>query len=158
MSRNRILVMALTGFIMMLFTSVVQAQEIPSAQELLALLAPRSNRGFAYLLLDIILYVLFAIGFVTMILVPDKQLLPSLIMIAVLGLIIIAKLDYVGGMLQPKELPVLAINVAIFVLPLMVAGMVRSRQGTPRAMWPAVVTGLLGGGYFFLFWALVQRN
>lgn len=158
MTRNRILVMALTGLLMMMLTSVVQAQEVPSVQELLALLGPRSNRGFAYLLLDILLYILFALGFITMILVPDKQLLPSLIMIGVLGLIIIAKLDYVGGMLQPKELPVLAINVAIFVLPLMVAGMVRSRMGTPRAMWPAIVTGLFGGGYFFLFWALVQRN
>lgn len=158
MTRNRILIVPLTLLLLLVAAPVAYAQgNLPDANELLALLGPRTNRGFNYVLLDIILYALFFMGFITMVLVPDKQLLPSLMMIAVLGLVIIAKLDYVGGLLDPKELPVLGINVAIFVLPLMVAGMVRSRIGTPKAMIPALITGFIGGGYFFLFWALVQR-
>lgn len=155
MTRNRLLSAGLTLLLMLSFTSVLHAQDLQvDPQQLLALLGPRSGNE---LIFDIMLYITFAIGFITMVLVPDKQLLPSLIMIAVLGLVIVAKLDYLT-LLEPTDLPVLAINVGIFVFPLIVAGMVRSRKGTPRAMWPAVLTGLAGGGYFFLFWALAQRG
>lgn len=156
MNRNRLLTAGLTLLLMMAFAPVIHAQGDLQVdpQQLLALLGPRSGQA---LIFDILLYVIFALGFVTMILVPDKQLLPSLIMIAVLALTLVAKLDYLT-LLEPTNIGVLAINVGIFVLPLVVAGMVRSRKGTPRAMWPAVLTGLAGGGYFFIFWALAQRN
>lgn len=156
MKRNRLLTAGLTLLLMLTFAPVIHAQGDLQVdpQQLLALLGPRSGQE---LIFDILLYVIFAIGFVTMILVPDKQLMPSLIMIAVLALTLVAKLDYLT-LLEPTNIGVLAINVGIFVLPLVVAGMVRSRKGTPRAMWPAIITGLIGGGYFFIFWALAQRN
>jgi hypothetical protein len=156
MLRNRLLTAGLTLLLMMAFTPAIYAQGDLQVdpQQLLGLLGPRSGQD---LIFDILLYVIFALGFVTMILVPDKQVMPSLIMIAVLALTLVAKLDYLT-LLEPTNIGVLAINVGIFVLPLVVAGMVRSRKGTPRAMWPAVITGLFGGGYFFIFWALAQRN
>ncbi|HEX2621877.1 MAG TPA: hypothetical protein VHL11_17090, partial [Phototrophicaceae bacterium] len=72
----------------------------------------------------------------------------------VIGMVVIAKLE----IFDPLELGTLALNVGIFVIPLIVAGMLRGRGKTPKALMPAILTGMLGGGYFFLFWALVQRN
>lgn len=132
----------------------VYAQSTPdfNFQDIINALGPRNT--MPELLFDILLYAIFGIGFVTMLLIPDKQLMPSLLMIAVLGLTVIAKLD----IFDPTELIVLALNVGIFVIPLIVAGMLRARPGKmPAALWPAILTGLVGGGYFFIFWAMAQR-
>jgi hypothetical protein len=52
----------------------------------------------------------------------------------------------------------LALNCGLFVIPFIVAGMLRGRNRMARAVFPALLVGLLGGGYFFLFWALAQRG
>ncbi len=100
------------------------------------------------------IYGIFFIGLLTMFLVPDKQLLPQMLMVLVCGLAVFAKVDVFG----PTEFPIFIINVGMFVVPFIVAGMVRGKHKTAAAAFPAILTGMLGGGYFFLFWALMQRG
>ena len=150
-------------FLLLLMASVppafAQAAEDIQLSDIVDALAPRDGE---LLIIDILLYLVFIVGLVTSFLIPDKQMFPSLLMFAVLGMTVVAKLligDHTSAILEPCQLPVLPINVSIFVLPLIVAGMVRNVKGKPpKARWPAVITGLAGGGYFFLFWALQQRD
>lgn len=153
MSIKRFLTFLALSFALVLLVPTLQAQpsEI-NLQEVIARLGPANT--MPDLLFDILRYLIFILAFITLILVPDKQLLASLLVTAVLGMVVLAKLE----IFSPIELPTLALNVGIFVIPLIVAGMLRGRGKTPRALVPAILTGLLGGGYFFLFWALMQRG
>jgi hypothetical protein len=154
--RRRILMGISLACVLFVFVVMpVMAQpSLPSGQQILARLAPRAGMD---LVLDLLLYTVFGIGFVTMILVPDKQMLPSLLMLGVIMAALIAKLQYVG--INICDLATFAINVFMFAIPMLVAGMVRGRAGkTPKALWPAVLTGVIGGLYFFVFWALYQQS
>lgn len=155
MLRHKFLMsLSLICLIGMFVVMPVAAQALPSGNEILARLAPRSGTG---LLLDLLLYSLFGIGFITMILVPDKQMLPSLLMLGVIMAALIAKLQYVN--INRCDMPTLFINIAMFCIPLIVAGMVRGRPGkTPKALWPAVLTGIIGAMYFFLYWLTNQQD
>jgi len=133
---------------------VMAQAQLPSGSEILSRLAPR--RG-TELILDLLLYTIFGIGFVTMILVPDKQLMPSLFMLGVIMAALIAKLQYMS--IDRCDLITLGLNIFMFAIPMLVAGMVRARAGkTPKALWPAILTGLVGGAYFFMFWFTAQRT
>lgn len=158
MARRRILFLLVLLMLVFSVVPVAHAQDAPPVdfQEIISRLGPRSGSD---LLFDILLYLIFFMALITSVFVPDKQLIVTLIVTAVMGMTIIAKLSYVGidYRISPQNLIILGINAGIFTLPLVVAGMVRSRQGTPKAMAPAVITGLLGGAYFFLYWALVLR-
>jgi hypothetical protein len=154
--RRRILMGISLACVLFVFVVMpVMAQpSLPSGQQILARLAPRTGTD---LILDLMLYTLFGIGFITMILVPDKQMLPSILMLGVIMAALIAKLQYVG--INVCDLVTFAVNVFMFAIPMLVAGMVRGRSGkTPKALWPAVLTGLIGGMYFFMFWALYQQS
>ena len=121
-------------------------------QEILRRLGPSS--GFPGILFDIMRYLIFIFAFITLLMVPDKQLMASLLMTAVLGIVVIVKL----GIFSPVDLATLALNCGLFVIPFIVAGMLRGRNRTPRGIYTAIITGMLGGGYFFLIWALAQRG
>lgn len=154
--RRRFLMWCSAACILGLFVVMpVMAQaQLPSGSEILARLAPRQGTE---LLLDLLLYTIFGIGFVTMILVPDKQLFPSLLMLGVVMVALIAKLRYVG--IDRCDLITLGLNIFMFAIPMLVAGMVRARAGkVPKALWPAIITGVFGGIYFFLFWFTQQRT
>jgi hypothetical protein len=135
-----------------------QPTQLPSFQEILAELGPKPEKfGGLGLLFDIMLYVIFLLGLVTMALIPDKQLLATLLMVAVVGMAVISKIGVPRIFDQCSFVP-LVLNAGMFTLPLIVAGMVRQRGGTPKALAPSALMGLLGGAYFFLFWAAVQSN
>ena len=155
MNRRQFLALLSVILLLALLVPSVHAQtslEDFDINQIIRQLGPRSY--MPELLFDIMRYLIFIIGFITMLLVPDKQLLASLLMVSVLGMVVFAKLEIFGA----TELPTLGITCGIFVLPLIVAGMLRGRGKTPKALYPAIITGFLGGGYFFLFWALAQRN
>lgn len=121
---------------------------------LLARLGPRSGSD---LIFDILLYGIFFLALITMFLVPDKQLLPTLLSVLVMFFAVLAKVE----LFEPTAFPIFVINVGMWVIPWVTAGMVRpaSRRysnKTPRALMPAIITGFLGAGYFFLFWAQKQ--
>lgn len=141
--------------------ALAQAREV-NADDIIAALGPRSGNG---LVLDIFLYLIFFFGILNMFLIPDKQLTPALMNFTVIFLAVISKLlvsadinDFTA-IIQPCDLPVLAINATMFAFPLIMAGMVRTKKvGNPPALYTGIITGLLGGSYFFLFWALAQRT
>ncbi|GAB4508396.1 MAG: hypothetical protein OHK0046_00650 [Anaerolineae bacterium] len=128
-------------------------------EDILDALAPREGTA---LLWDLLLYAIFFLGLVNSLLIPDKQLLPSLLNFGVIGLAVVSKLLVGDGRtIEPTDFAVLILNTGMFVLPLMIAGMVRSfsrRSQAPRALMPSIFMGLLGGVYFFLFWAVEQRG
>lgn len=140
--------------LLMILVPAVSAQIDTSSinfDEILARLAPRTGND---LLFDLLLYGIFGLGFITMLLVPDKQLLPSMLMVLVLGMALLAKVE----LFAPTDFAIFVINVGMWVIPWVVAGMVRERNRRPRAMVPGIIVGFLGAGYFFLFWALRQSG
>lgn len=155
--KSKHLFMVLSVLIMMIMSvSVVSAQPPQDfdIQQVISALAPRSGSD---LLLDLLLYGIFGLGFIAMLLVPDKQMFPSLIMVGVIGASIIAKLDFFG----PTEFATFLVNVSMLVGPIFVAAMVRdpsNRGRRPKALVPAALTGVLGGLYFLIFWALKQSG
>ena len=137
-------------------TNDINPDDIIAAQD------PRSGNG---LILDIFLYLIFLFCIINMFLVPDKQLTPALMNFTVLFLAVISKLlvsaevNDASAIIGPCDLPVLGINATMFAFPLIMAGMVRTKKvGSPPALFTGIITGLLGGSYFFLFWALAQRT
>lgn len=123
--------------------------------EIIRLLQPRT--GGIELLYDILLYIMFFMALVTLFTMPDKNILPTIIIASVLLMTVIAKMG--DRVLDPKEFGSLFINVCMFVLPLIVAGMIRRVKGRPaKAILPSILSGIFGGIYFFLFWVISQRS
>lgn len=168
MRRNRLILVIVLGLVALGTASPVLAQSVEDInfQDILNALAPRGGQAIMF---DILLYMIFFLGLVNNFMIPDKQILPAMLNFGVIGLAIVSKLlvevQNDGGavnpsaILEPGDLPVLIINVGIFVLPLLIAGSLRAVKGKrSNALFPAIVMGLLGGAYFFLFWALEQRG
>lgn len=124
-------------------------------------IGPRTGRD---LLWDVMLYLLFFLALINMFILPDKQLFVTILNFVVMGATIISKLlvgteTTTDRMIEPTSLVVLVLNVGVFVVPLIMAGMLRAVRGKrPKAVIVCVIMGLLGGAYFFLFWAMEQRN
>ena len=151
---KRIIFLVLLLLLMLSIAPVTSAQDVKidiPFSEIPKRLGPRQGQE---LLWDILLYLIFLSAAVTSLLIPDKQLLATLVITTVMGMAVVAKL-YI---FPPGHFVTLVLNVGMFVLPLIVAGMVRARRGTPKSMIPAALTGILGGFYFFLFWAMEQRS
>jgi hypothetical protein len=126
---------------------LILAQQSLELQDILQKLAPR---GGVELLYDLLLYIVFFLGIIVMFMQGDKELLPTMLMALVAGLAVIAKLE----IFAPKEFGSLVINAGMFALPLIVAGITK----TKKSQAPAVITGVFGGIYFFLFWLVSQRG
>lgn len=162
MVRNRILVVLLFLLLTLTVVPVVAAQGTGDIDlgDIVDALGPRSGQALIW---DLFLYAIFFLGFLNMLLIPDKQLFSSMLNLLVMGLAVVSKL-LVGyppnnPVLAPADLPVLIFNAGMFTLPFIIAGMQRSVKGKPsKATIPAIIMGLLGGGYFFLFWAMEQRG
>lgn len=169
MFRNRLLFILLLLVASLFMVSPALAQETSdiNPEDLLEALGPRDGNA---LIFDILLYLIFFFGFINTFLIPDKQLAVSLMNFLVMGLALVSKLLIdVGGeewiidvnpsaILVPGDFAVLPINVGIFVVPLLMAGMLRSVKGKRSpALFPCLIMGLLGGTYFFIFWATEQR-
>jgi hypothetical protein len=160
MTRNHILIALLLVLALMMLAPAVHAADIEdlSAKDILNKLGPRSGDQLIW---DIFLYGIFFMAMITMFLIPDKQLTATLMMFLVMFFALISKVlvgNTTDAVIEPTDLPVLGFNAGMFVIPLIVAGMVRARRGTPKALFPSIITGILGGGYFFLYWAIEQRD
>ncbi len=127
---------------------LILAQQLNlNPQDILARLAPRSGIGLLY---DILLYIVFILALIVMFMQSDKQLVPTMISGLVGALAVIAKLN----VFDPLAFGALVINAGIFVLPLIVAGITKAKNSQPLA----IIGGVLGGVYFFLFWFISQRG
>ena len=170
MTRNRMLMILLLGVCLLFVVSPALAQqrsiEDVNFDDIVDALGPRNGQA---LLFDIMLYIIFILGVINSALIPDKQLFVAILNFTVIGLTVVSKLlidvandggvFYPSAILEPGDFAVLPINVGIFVIPLIMAGMLRSVKGKPsKALFPCLLMGLLGGAYFFIFWATEQRT
>lgn len=162
MIRNRFSLGLLLLFIVTMIVSPAAAQSAKDIDlgEVISNLGPRDG----YEIFDVFLYVIFFVGLITMGLIPEKQLFASLLNMSVIGMAIISKLlvgDTVNtsAILAPDHFATFALNAGMFVVPFIVAGLVRSHKGKPsKAIMPAIFMGIVGGAYFFLFWSQKQND
>jgi hypothetical protein len=128
-------------------------------QDIVALLGPGSGQ---VLLWSIFLYIIFFFALITLLVMPDKNMVPTLLIAGVLLFAIVAKLSVsapnIGSapILRNREFGMFVINVGMFVFPLIAIGMTRARKN--RAPVPAIITSLTAGVYFFAFWLVAQNN
>jgi hypothetical protein len=124
-------------------------------QEILKLLGPNTGD----ILWNLLLYIIFILALITLFTMPDKNMLPSLLMGGVLIAAVIAKLSTSSTqpILRPREFGMFLINIVMFVFPLLVAGIVRARK-KGRTVTLSIITGVFGGMYFFFYWFLEQAN
>jgi hypothetical protein len=127
---------------------LVLAQQINlNPQQIIARLAPRTGIELVY---DIILYIIFILIVLVMFMQSDKQLVPTVLAGLVGAMAVIAKLDVFNS----DAFGSLVINAGIFVFPIIIAGITKAKKSQPLA----VIAGVLGGVYFFMFWFLSQRG
>ncbi len=121
-----------------------------SLQEIIQTLLPQSE----FLIWDIFLYIIFFLSLITLFMQSDKQILPTLLMAAVLLLTLIAKLSISRQIpFQRREFAMLIVNCGIFIFPALVAGMTKAK----KSRGPAVLAGLIGFVFMFLYWLIFQR-
>jgi hypothetical protein len=125
-------------------------------QDALKLLALGSGQDMIW---SIMLYVIFFLGLITLFLIPDKNMFPTLLTATVLLLAVVAKVSLASSdpILRRREFGMMIINVAMAVLPFIVAGMIRSGKRPSKAPGPAVLGGIVGMIYFFMFWFTQQQ-
>lgn len=122
-------------------------------QNIIALLGPSQDR----LVFDIMLYIMFFLALITMFMQSEKTMLPTLIMASVMLMTVLAKLrvlDNVRVLVDNVGLGALMINIGMFVLPWIVAGMTKNPKSRPFA----ILGGIIGLAHMFLFWATFQRG
>lgn len=129
-------------------------------QDIVELLKPGGGQVLVW---SIFLYLIFFFALITLFLMPNKNMVPTLLVAAVLLFAIVAKLSVsapnVRGMqpiMKSRDFGMLVINAGMFLFPLIAVGMTRARKN--RTIAPALATSLTGGVYFFLFWFIVQNS
>ncbi len=118
------------------------------------------------LIFSLLLYIIFFLALITMLLLPDKNLVATLLIATVMLCAIVAKLSlasyFVRGadpILSRGEFGMLAINALMFTFPFIVVGVTRKARlkKDVRSGLPSLICGLMGGVYFFLYWLIYQR-
>ncbi|HLU11657.1 MAG TPA: hypothetical protein VK003_18425 [Oceanobacillus sp.] len=124
-------------------------------QTILFYLGPTSGE----LIWNILLYFIFFFALITMLVMPDKNLVATLLISAVLMTTVIAKLSLSARppIIRADDFLMYVLNVSTFVFPLLVAGIVRAKK-KGKVVPAAITTAFFGGVYFFLFWFFVQRG
>lgn len=125
-------------------------------QEIIRLLGPSSGQP----VWNILLYLIFGLALLTLLLMPDKNLIPTLLIASVLLAALVAKLSISATrnpVFQPDSFGQYMVNIVPFVAPIIAAGMIRTKKKT-NVIPPAILTAILGGLFFFGFWLFVQRG
>jgi hypothetical protein len=123
-------------------------------QEIIRYLSPTPQT----MVWDVFLYVIFFFALLSLLLMPDKNLVPTLMIATVLLCALIAKLSLGSrreAIVERGEFGMFVVNAVMFAFPLIAAALIRARKS--RATAPAVITSLIAGVYFFLFWFIIQR-
>ena len=128
-------------------------------QQIIDLLMPTSQT----MLFDIMLYIIFFLTLIALFLVPNKNMVPTLLIAASMLFAIVAKLSlgaiYGPGdpIFQRTDFGMLVINAGMFTFPLVAVGLTRTRKSA-KSTPPAVLAALVAGAYFALFWLIHQRG
>jgi hypothetical protein len=102
-----------------------------------------------------LLYIIFFLSLISLFSMPDKNIIPTILIAVVLMAAVIAKVDAVSNHCDFLSY---VLNVSMFVLPFIAGGTIRSRQSKGRAVGPAIIAAIFGGVYFFAFWYFVQQH
>lgn len=110
---------------------------------------------------SIFLYIIFFFALFTLFTMPDKNMVPTLLIATVLLCAVVAKISLASNdpIFEQREFGMMIINIATGVLPFIVAGMVRrgkTRQVTAIPL--AIITGIAGSVYALLFLLFIQRG
>lgn len=108
---------------------------------------------------SLFLYVIFFLALITLFQVPDKNMVPTLLIAGVLMAALVVKLN-IGSdyeLMGEKDFGPFVLNAAMLSLPLIAAGMTRKTKQKKNPAPFAILTALTAGLFFFLYWALVQR-
>lgn len=126
-------------------------------QDALQLLALGEGQDIIW---SIFLYIIFFFALVSLLLTPDKNMVPTLLIAAVLVFAIVAKISLASNdpILNRREFGMLVINIMMGMLPFIAAGTTRVRNRTAKSVPPAIFTGIIGTVYFMMFWLFVQRG
>ncbi len=116
-------------------------------QEILSKLAPRDG---IFLLYDIFLYIIFFLNLILMFGQSDKQTVPTIFAGGAAALAVIAKLD----VFKATAFGSLIVNAGMLILPLIVVGISKAKKVMPLG----IISGVLAGIYFFMFWFISQRS
>ncbi len=128
-------------------------------QDIVTLLLPGSGQILVW---SIFLYLIFFFAVIMLFTMPDKNMLPTLLVATTLLFAIVAKLSVSatsvrGGrpIIGNKDFGMFVINVGMVVFPLIAVGMTRARKN--RTVGPAIITSLIAAVYFFMFWLIAQH-
>ncbi len=133
-------------------------------KDVVALLGPGSGQ---VLIWSIFLYLIFFFTVLTLIKVPDKNMVPTVLVAVTLLLAIVAKLSVsapnIGSkpIIAKRDFGMFVINIGMVVFPLIAVGMTRvssrvNRRANPST-GPAVITAVIAFVYFFMFWLIAQH-
>src|SRR5664279_3508760 len=127
--------------------------------DIITLLSPGTGQILVW---SIFLYIIFFFALITLLNMPDKNMIPTLLIATTLLFSIVGKLSVsapsVPGsqpIIRSKDFGMFVINVGMVVLPLIAVGMTRARKN--RSVAPAIITALTAMVYFFLFWLVAQH-
>ncbi|KXK22901.1 MAG: hypothetical protein UZ15_CFX003000791 [Chloroflexi bacterium OLB15] len=128
-----------------------------NVQEILVLLGP----GSGDLVWNIMIYAVFFLALISLLLMPDKNLLPTLLVAGVMFAAVVAKLSLSVGfgqrpILKECEFGMLIINIVMFIFPLLAAGILRAKKKA-KVVIPLILCAITGFLFFFLYWLLVQN-
>lgn len=134
-------------------------------KDVVALLGPG---GGQILVWSIFLYLIFFFGLLTLFKVPDKNMVPTLLVGAALLFAIVAKLSVSApnvpgsrAIIAKKDFGMFIINIGMVVFPLIAVGMTRTTSRVDRrtnpATAPAIITAIIAFVYFFMFWLIAQH-
>ena len=125
-------------------------------QEILRLLGPQTGQlGW-----NILLYLIFFFGLLTLFTIPDKNMTASLLMGAVVIAAVVAKLSTSASppLLKKNDFfGMFLVNVILFIFPILTAGIIRARKKA-RPVTFAILTAVFGGAFFFFYWFIEQSG
>lgn len=126
-------------------------------EDILELLAIGSGMDAIW---SVFLYVIFLFALLTLFTMPDKNLVPTLMIATVLLCAVVAKISLASPdpIFRRREFGMMIINIVTGVFPFVVAGMIRRGKTRRTTAVPlAILTGIVGTVYFSLFILFVQR-
>jgi hypothetical protein len=111
---------------------------------------------------NILLYIIFFLALFTLFSLPDKNVVPTLLIATVLMCAVIAKLSLSAPdpIFRRGEFGMFVINALMFTFPFITLGTTRKLRlkRSVKSNLPALLTGIMGGVYFFMFWFFMQRG
>lgn len=130
----------------------------PEIGRILAYLGPNTGEP----IFNILLYIIFFFSLITLFTLPDKNVVPTILIATVLLCAVVAKLSMSSPqpIFRRGEFGMFVLNAIMITFPFLVVGTTRKarQKRSVKSNLPALMAGLFGAIYFFLFWFFIQRT